>query len=760
MKHLCKLVVCGIVFATKVNAQIHTSILSNTNSKTVVEISFENINISSNETYKQLQFPNSVPLQAIGAPAVAQYAFALQIPGQKASQLKVLSSTSTIVNNVIILPSKGKLSRDVNPTTVPYTYGNEYTSNQFYPSQIATANTPYILRDLRGQSIQVCPVQYNPVSKQANVISKMVVELTYTNDASNNTLATTELPSILPDVFADIYYHKFINYAGNEHANKKTRYNPVIETGKLLVITPQKYLNTIQPYIDWKKQKGIYTTVVVADTISGGINEATLKNLAKNHYLDFGISYLLLVGDNTDLPAMNEAGTIPTLFGASDNAYGYMTGSDHYMEVLVGRFSAENIYDLEGIVTKSIAYEKAPNLVTNWYRNTLGIASDQGTGDDNEYDYQHIRNILDSSLLSNTYANKFEFFDGNQGGEDDVNSPYHVNIIDSINGQGTSLINYAGHGTVYGINTSQFTVAEASTALTNTAGNWPCMLTVGCSAGVFMNLTCFAEAMARARDTATQKPVGTVINAMATVQQWWFEPMEAQDEFNAILNNGRGPYRTRTFAGMLASGCFSMNDKYNVPNDPNAGNEMTDTWINFGDPTLVMRTNNLGSIPLGCLNIPMHSTSYSIACGVDSADVCLYYKGEILAVAKSNNGVANFNFPQGVHDSLATVIVTATKFNYAPSIVNTIVANYRTNINTISKNDFKVYPNPSKTNLFISYTQPISYVQIISAEGKLINTININKNEAVINTENLATGNYFLKIITNNGVGNQMFSKQ
>jgi hypothetical protein len=49
-----------------------------------------------------------------------------------------------------LAPSKGNLSRAVNPQTVAYTFGDSYRQNRFFPAEIAAAGEPYILRDVRG----------------------------------------------------------------------------------------------------------------------------------------------------------------------------------------------------------------------------------------------------------------------------------------------------------------------------------------------------------------------------------------------------------------------------------------------------------------------------------------------------------------------------------------------------------------------------------------------------------------------------------
>jgi gingipain R len=57
----------------------------------------------------------------------------------------------------------------------------------------------------------------------------------------------------------------------------------------------------------------------------------------------------------------------------------------------------------------------------------VGIASNQGPGDDGEDDFEHLRNIR-SVLSSWHYTNIGEFYDGSQGGGDAAGNPTSASI--------------------------------------------------------------------------------------------------------------------------------------------------------------------------------------------------------------------------------------------------------------------------------------------------------------------------------------------
>ncbi|MBK9300309.1 MAG: hypothetical protein IPN14_06790 [Bacteroidetes bacterium] len=173
---------------------------------------------------------------------------------------------------------------------------------------------------------------------------------------------------------------------------------------------------------------------------------------------------MIIVGDNTNIPSMNESFTNPNLAGPSDIAYAYINNNDHYPEFIVGRLSGENTEEIRNIVNRSITYEKTPNTNGNWMSQQLGIASEQGLGDDNQFDFEHIHDIVDSNKNQYNYTNSFELYDGpvSQGWNDAAGYPDALMFESSVN-SGVSLINYAGHGSTYGIVTTSFQTADVPT---------------------------------------------------------------------------------------------------------------------------------------------------------------------------------------------------------------------------------------------------------------------------------------------------------
>ena len=78
---------------------------------------------------------------------------------------------------------------------------------------------------------------------------------------------------------------------------------------------------------------------------------------------------------------------------------------------------------------------------------------------------------------------------------------------------------------------------------------------------------------------------------MSTVYQSWAPPMEAQDEMVDILVESYANNRKYSFGGISWNGCLKMNDEYG-----SSGDDETDHWTLFGDPSVEVRTNTPSSL--------------------------------------------------------------------------------------------------------------------------------------------------------------------
>jgi len=598
-----------------------------------------------NQEYMNIAFGKEATSLIAGAPALPYITRSIIIPDEGTTTIRVIEASYVDYENILVAPSKGNLPRTVNPADIPYEFGDVYTQNTWYPSVIAELQEPYYLRDFRGQVVTIHPLQYNPKQATLRFYKDITVEITPSKQITVNSVNQYPLTKIDSD-FLSIYQQHFINF-------NAAKYNPVSEQGNMLVITYDSFYNVVVPFVQWKNLKGIPTELVNVSSI-GDAN--AIKAYIAEYYNTNGLTFVLLVGDVAQVPTLSASG------GASDPSYAYIVGNDHYADLFVGRFSAENIAQVQTQVNRTIVYERDPQIGAEWYEKGVGIASDQGPGDDNEIDYQHIRNIR-TLLLNFTYANVDELYDGSQGGGDAPGSPTTTMVAASLN-EGRSIINYCGHGWSQGWGTTGFSNSEIA-GLTND-NMLPFITSVACNNGEFNTGTCFGEAWLRA--THNGQPTGAIGAYMSSISQSWDPPMEAQDEFNNILVGLYPDNQKTTFGGLCYNGAMSMIDDYGYNGEYEA-----DAWTVFGDPSVQVRTDVPATmtvihddfIPNGAETFEVDVPGLPNALCAISADGVLLGNGY---TDETGHAIVQFFSPIGVTGEVQLVVTGFNKIPYMATL--------------------------------------------------------------------------------------------
>lgn len=755
---LILLFICNVavLFAHKKTSY---KILTNTSNETIIDVQIGDINQKNISTpygdAVKIALDKGTAILEKGAPDLPKLAFSIIVPNNKKSTIAVLENEFVEFKNIFVAPSKGKIYRNEQPDLIPFTMSAHYSKNEFYPGKVANLNHPFILRDYKGQSIHINPVQYNPIKKTLRVYAHLKIKITYDEISSENNIPKEEHISHVVEEFDHIYANQFLNYK-----TTSALYSPLSQQGSMLIICPANYLPEISPYNKWKQMKGIKTYLVNTDTLIGGVNENSIYNLVQEYYQTHQIAYVTIVGDHANIPAMLGLNKIPNLMGPSDNAYGYMTTGDHYPEIMVGRISGETKEEIATQVNRTLMYEKTPNTTSNWVQNQVGMSSDQGPGDDNQYDYEHICDILDSNKNNYHYVNNKGYFDGDQTGcNDALGSPAPGDLINEFN-TGFGLLNYCGHGSMASFTTSGFGISDIP-SLQNNTGKWPFIFSTACVNGNFMFQTCLAESLLRAKDTTAGNPQGAIAALMSTINQSWDPPMQGQDEMNAILRGARINNKKSTFGALVANGNMSVMENYNSSSNPQDGDEIADTWTIFGDPSVEVRTKHEGVLTCSHSGwIQQNSTDLYLSCNVDGATIGLYYKGAYWGSKTVFGGVAHLTFD--ALTDLDSLLITATKQNYVPYLGNSMVVNYPASVQSVENSlNIFIYPNPFNEEIEVSTKDQsmIQSIEIIDMSGKIILTKKTNAASLKINTETISKGFYIAKITTNKGVVKQKLVK-
>ncbi|MDD5407168.1 MAG: C25 family cysteine peptidase [Candidatus Cloacimonas acidaminovorans] len=515
----------------------------------------EPVTINGDSWYHLFLKKEGITLEA-GMPQVPVLARSLIIPATAKMHLNITNS-EYVELTLPVAPSKGNLTRDIDPATIPYTFADFYQSGESYPAEIAYLTEPFILRDYRGITVRFQPFIYYPATQTLRVYTKLNISVYAQGTDLTNALLNPK--TSYSRYFESTYQNMFLNFSA-------AKYPSLDEEGRILVIKHSMFDATIQPWVDWKRQLGF--TVDVVDVTQAGSTAANIKTYIQNQYdLNNGLMFVQLVGDAPQVPTLTYAG------GGSDPSYALLAGNDNYYDIFVGRFSAQTVAELETQVTRSIYYERDIAPGATWLEKAIGIASAEGgggQGDMGESDITHMNNIR-TDLLNYGYTTIDQIYDPGATA---------AQVSNSVN-QGRGFINYCGHGADTYWVTTNFNNNNAN-ALTNDY-MLPLIVSVACVNGNFVSQTCFAEAWMRSVNETTNAPAGAIAFWGSTINQSWAPPMRGQDEVTDLLV-GNLKYRV---GGLLFNGAHKMIEVYGSQGLADAR-----TWTIFGDASLMVRTKN------------------------------------------------------------------------------------------------------------------------------------------------------------------------
>ena len=593
-----------------------------------------------------ISVPRTVSTAAAGEPNLPMIAVPVIIGDRALMHIEVAESEFTDYENIEVAPSKGDFPRSIDPEDVPYTYGECYNQDAFFPAQIASLDEPYIHRDVRGQNMMIVPFQYNPVTKVLRVYNRLTLSMVKDGDDNRNIIENRMRSFSLDPEFKAMYENRYINYA-----ESMSRYTPIEEAGELLIICHDAFMTAMQPFVAWKKQIGRPTTMV--GTSTAGATAEAIKSYITNYYNSHpNLTDVLLVGDVAQIPGVYiSAGSGSYGYsGYGDAQYGQTVGTDYYNELIIGRFCCENEAQVTNHVNKVLNYERDLNASATWLPIGQGVSKNEGAGGGHygEADYEHIDLIRDD-LLDYNYTTVHRDYQGVSG----VSSSAAI-VSQHIN-EGVSIINYCNHGSETSWGVFSYSNSHVN-ALTNDY-KLPYIISVACLNGKYdRSGDCFAEAWMRATNNSNGNPTGAIGGMFSYISQPWQPPMYGQDEMVDILVELQSSNIRHTMGGVSANGNMAVLD---LGANQNANKGTYNTWILYGDPTLTLR--NAVPTDMGVTHASSMSTSATSftvnATNGNGALATLTRNGEIMGSATINNGTCNITFAAPGTTGTATLTV-------------------------------------------------------------------------------------------------------
>ena len=211
---------------------------------TVQDFDLNEVNIDGN-IFTKIDMGVSVSSQKQGWAELPFISASIALPAQKDVDLNITYTNYVdIPLDYPLLPSRGVIYRNQDPSQIPYVIAPESIIDEFYPSENVVMEDPFIFREVRGTTVRVFPFQYNAVSQTLRFYKNIKVELVENNNEPTNPFLK-ERASYIREV-EEIYKDIFLNY------NDQTKVSADLTSadyGDILVITTSAYSATMDTYI-------------------------------------------------------------------------------------------------------------------------------------------------------------------------------------------------------------------------------------------------------------------------------------------------------------------------------------------------------------------------------------------------------------------------------------------------------------------------------------------------------------------------------
>ena len=554
MKKLTFLLVLAMstLFATAQNGRIElrsTSKAEITNSDfnslraTFSYGSVESIEVATERgTFSEIAIEGTYASGEIGAPELPASHQLLAVPFGATPQVSVISYSTTDYNLSdyginTILPHQPSVRKDQDMDEVEFVYNTAaYQTRSLATAPEATIEVQGTMRGIRVGSLVINPVSYNAATNTLRVFNDIEVEINFVGADRAETermLLSTYSP------YFDIVYRQMFNYRQildvyDDHPDLMAY--PV----HMIVIAPDNYVSALEPWTNWKIQKGFDVNLVT--TSQCGTTYSAIRSYVQNLYntgVDQGATptFLVLVGDVAQIPNTQGSSTqkvTDLYYGSVDN--------DYFPDMFYSRMSAENTTQLTAIVNKILQYEQYTMPDPSYLNNVTLIA-----GWDSYW-----TSYVGAPTINYATTYYYNTAHGFNEVHSHVNQSQYSGCYNALS-TGVGFVNYTAHGDNNMWYQPQLNNSGVN-ALTNTNKYFLAMGNCCLSGNFGYNSACFGEAMIRAENKAAYSYIGSCPNT------YWYE--DYYFGVGATNTFGSTPNINNTSTGVYDG--IWMDDTYNT----------------------------------------------------------------------------------------------------------------------------------------------------------------------------------------------------
>lgn len=503
----------------------------------------ESVNVETSKgTFSEISIPNTYLSANLGEPALPTIHELIAIPF--GAEAHVFVKNFTVEEYDLddygikrLMPKQMSLRKDQKPEDVEFAFNESaYQTKSFADSPSASIEVNGTMRGIRVGSMIINPVSYNASENKIRVFNNIEVEVVFDGADAQETermLLSTASP-YFSIVYDQMFNSRAINDVYEDHPDLWS--SPV----RMIVIANDMFEDALEPWIQWKTEKGFYMDVNYTSEI--GNSSANIKSFLQNKYNE-GVqnnetpTFVIIVGDRAQVAesAMgNQSQRVTDLY------YGSVDG-DYYPDMFYSRMSAENATDLTNIINKILQYEQYTMPDPSYLNNALLIA-----GADSYWNPRVGQPTI--NYATTYYYNEEHGFDNVYAYLNSYSGCYN-----NLN-TGVGFANYTAHGGETSWSDPYFSNSNVN-ALTNVDKYFLAMGNCCVTGNWGYGAMCFGEAMIRANNKAAYSYIGSCPNT------YWYE-----DYYFGVgatnTHNGPTPSNTESSTGVYDA--VWMDDTYNT----------------------------------------------------------------------------------------------------------------------------------------------------------------------------------------------------
>jgi len=377
-----------------------------------------------------------------------------------------------------------------------------YATNSFIGDELAKVEMQGFLRGVRLANLVISPVEYNPVTNTIRVYDNLIVDIRFNGgDISQTNFEKSRTAS---PYFRSLY-NRLINYQNQDNLLDTLLKAPV----KYVIVSDPMFQDALQPFIHWKIKKGFNVVEAYTNNPAVGNTFNSIKAYLQGLYTsgsptDPSPSFVLFVGDVDQIPAYNCGAHVSDLY------YCEYSG-DFLPEVYYGRFSANNLAELQPQIDKTLQYEQYlmpdPSFLNEVVMVAGADASHQLTWGNGQINYGTTYYFNEAhNLVSHTYLQP------EPGGGN-----YSQNIQTNVS-NGVSYANYTAHGSPDGWADPSFSISDIANL--QNADKYCLMVGNCCQTSTYNGVT-FGEELLRAANKGALGYIGASDYSYWDEDYWW-----------------------------------------------------------------------------------------------------------------------------------------------------------------------------------------------------------------------------------------------